>query len=381
MKKFLAVLLSAMMLFTLGAFAGAEETAEVAETPKTEENAEVTESAAASETPEAPVIQSSADGPVEISTAEELKGMLYNLSADYVLTADVDLAGEEWTPAGIFMPASMEPEEQEVPSTGYAFTGTFDGNGHTISNLRINQPEGFGVGLFGCIANTKVGNFTLENPIVDGTAMAAGAVGYAYNSTVYDVKVVGGKVTAHPSELSAEGMYGGVVGAGMNSLITGCSADAEIIIPDGSANAGIVGGGLEGTSVVDCTATGSVTAGADCYGIGGVSGCGFGAEEFTNCKAVDVTLSVGENSFWIGSITGYAGGYELPEAGVPITVFTGCTAENVTIIRLAGRDELVGGAFYNEMAAETYGAPYDEPTVFVIQDDAPAAEEPAEGAA
>ena len=102
MKKFLAVLLSAMMLFTLGAFAGAEETAEVAETPKTEENAEVTESAAASETPEAPVIPSSADGPVEISTAEELKGMLYNLSADYVLTADVDLAGEEWTPAGIF---------------------------------------------------------------------------------------------------------------------------------------------------------------------------------------------------------------------------------------------------------------------------------------
>ena len=96
---------------------------------------------------------------------------------------------------------------------------------------------------------------------------------------------------------------------------------------------------------------------------------------------MDVTLSVGENSFWIGSVTGYAGGYELPEAGVPVTVFTGCSAENVTIVRLAGRDELVGGAFYNEMAAETYGAPYDEPTVFVIQDDAPAAEEPAEGAA
>jgi hypothetical protein len=42
MKKILAVLLSAMMLFTLGAFAGAEETAEVAETQKREENAEVT---------------------------------------------------------------------------------------------------------------------------------------------------------------------------------------------------------------------------------------------------------------------------------------------------------------------------------------------------
>ena len=54
---------------------------------------------------------------------------------------------------------------------------------------------------------------------------------------------------------------------------------------DGTANAGIVGGGLQMTSVVDCTATGSVTAGNSCYGIGGVSGCGFTSEQFSDLTA------------------------------------------------------------------------------------------------
>ena len=309
---------------------------------------------------------------IEISTAEELAAINDNLSGHYVLTADIDLGGEEWTPIGSYAPSGESEEEQENPSAEYAFTGTFDGQGHTISNLSIRQPDGWALGLFGCIANTKVGNFTLENAEVEGTIMVSCVVGYSYCSEVYGVQLTGGKVDVNYTEVSSEGMYGGIVGAGMGSLISGCEASADVNLPDGVANAGIIGGGLEMTSVVDCTATGTVTAGNDCYGLGAISGCGFGAEEFTNCYAHDVTITAGEGNMWIGKITGYAGGFEDESAGIPVTVFTNCTTENVTIDVPEGTEgvgEIVGSGFYSEEAAQALGAPYDQPTVFVISEE------------
>ncbi|MBQ1402357.1 MAG: hypothetical protein IIY90_03540 [Oscillospiraceae bacterium] len=316
---------------------------------------------------------------ITITTAEELAGMANDLTADYILDADIDLAGITWNPIGTYKPSGESEEEQEIPASDAAFTGTFDGQGHTIRNLTITGEDGIAVGLFGCIANTEVGNFTLENASTEGTIMVADAVGYSFTSTVHDVHLVNGKVTAYAGEMSAEGMYGGIVGAGMASRIVDCSADAEITIPDGTANAGIVGGGLELTSLVNCTATGSVTAGANCYGLGGVSGCGFGAEEFTYCKASDVTITAGAGCYWIGSITGYAGGYEAQEYGTPVTVFTDCSAENVNIVQTCGEEDLVGAGFYNEAVAQAHGAPFDQPTVYVIRDSA--AEEVNEGTA
>ena len=316
---------------------------------------------------------------ITITTAEELAGMANDLTADYILDADIDLAGIAWNPIGTYKPSGESEEEQEIPASDAAFTGTFDGQGHTIRNLTITGEYGIAVGLFGCIANTEVGNFTLENASTEGTIMVADAVGYSFTSTVHDVHLVNGKVTAYAGEMSAEGMYGGIVGAGMASRIVDCSADAEITIPDGTANAGIVGGGLELTSLVNCTATGSVTAGANCYGLGGVSGCGFGAEEFTNCKASDVTITAGAGCYWIGSITGYAGGYEAQEYGTPVTVFTGCSAENVSIVQACGEEDLVGAGFYNEAVAQAHGAPFDQPTIYVIRDSA--AEEVNDGTA
>ena len=308
---------------------------------------------------------------IEIGTVEELAAINENLSGNYVLTADIDLAGAEWTPIGAYAPSGESAEEQEIPAAETAFTGTFDGQGHTISNLVIDQPEGWAQGLFGCIANAQVGNFTLENATVDAQMMSADVVGYAYMSTVSGVNLVNGAVNAHWGEMSAEGMYGGIVGAGMGSMIENCAAQADIVIPDGTANAGIVGGGLEMTSVVGCVATGTVTAGNDCYGLGGVSGCGFAAEQFTDCTAADVTITAGDNCFWIGGVTGYAGGYADAQYGMPVTVFTNCAAKNVTVNvgeNADGIGDIVGAGFYNDQVAQDMGAPFDQPTQFELVD-------------
>ena len=307
---------------------------------------------------------------IEITTAQQLADISKNLAGHYVLAADIDLAGMEWTPIGTYMPSGESAEEQEIPAPAFAFTGTFDGQGHTIRNLTVNQPEGWALGLFGVISQTSIGNFTLENAVVDGSVMAADVVGYAYCSTVSKVNLVNGKVNVHYTAMSAEGMYGGIVGAGMNSRIEQCNAQADITIPDGTANAGIVGGGLELTSVVGCTATGTVTAGSNCFGLGGISGCGFGAEEFTNNTAENVTVTAGSNCHWIGGITGYAGGFENAAFGVPVTAFTRCNTRNVTIAAGENADgigEIVGAGFYSEQAA-AMGEPFDKPTVYAITD-------------
>ena len=63
----------------------------------------------------------------------------------YRLTADIDLAGAQWSPAG----DSSKP-----------FTGTLDGDGHTVSNFTV--PDGEKTGFFG-VMNGTVRNLTLEN--------------------------------------------------------------------------------------------------------------------------------------------------------------------------------------------------------------------------
>ena len=205
-----------------------------------------------------------AEDPYLIETAEQLSGIRYDMAASYKLAADIDLAGAAWQPIGMFVPQGMEGEEAEMPDPAYAFTGTFDGDGHSISNLVIDQPEGYALGLFGCIAGAKVENLTVENATVDGSLMCGAVVGYSFDSFVSKVNLTGeNTITGHDSEtFGVSNMVGGVVGAGMDSVIADCSAAANIVLGDGAHDAGLVGGGLEVTSVLNCSASGSITAGS-----------------------------------------------------------------------------------------------------------------------
>ena len=307
--------------------------------------------------------------PIEIDTAEALAAVADDLSGYYVLTADIDLGGAEWTPLGAFVSTLDENgEASELPDMTAAFTG----QGHTISNYVINQPEGYALGLFGCVANATIENLSVKDATVDGTTMLGAVVGYTFSSTIANVNAENVAVTAHASEMSAEGMYGGIAGAGMASRIEGCAASADLVIPDGTANAGIVGGGLEMTDVVDCTASGSITAGNGCYGLGGVSGCGFASVEFTGNTAENVTITAGDGCYWIGGVTGYAGGFEDETLGMPVTAFTDCHAKNVAVTageNVDGVGAIVGAGFFYEGLAEAYGIEaYANPTVFTVTD-------------
>ena len=276
-----------------------------------------------------------AEDPWQISTAEQLYRIHDDLTAHYILIADIDLSAyENWTPIGAFQSLSDAPEDAEVPHPDYAFTGTFNGDGHTISNLT-------GAGLFGCAAGTENGaayirNFTLKNVNVSGFYLVGGAVGLQFmNCPVSDIHLVG--------ENTLTGMQGigGIVGTGFD-LISNCSATADIVVQgDDGACAGLIAGGTTMSSVKDCEVTGGkITAeGNATWGFGALCGAPWGAAEITDCKVSGTVITVsGENNRLVGGLVGFGGTYD-PTAPAQIT---GCTVEDVTII-VSETTDSVGG--------------------------------------
>lgn len=161
------------------------------------------------------------------------------------LTGDITLTGE-WTPIGNY-------ENR--------YTGTFDGNDHTITGLTVNQKERGNVGLIGYLGSGgKVQNLTLENVNLNGNLYVGGVVGYSNNGTVtactasgsingkeYVGGIVGsnylGTVTAcYNTSSTVNGSYlvGGVVGQNNKGIVTACYNASGSIYGEGTVG-GVVG--------------------------------------------------------------------------------------------------------------------------------------------
>ena len=282
------------------------------------------------------------EDPWQIATAQQLDLVHSDLTAHYVLTRDIDLSGfENWEPIGSFRPLSDAPEDAEVPHPDYAFTGTFDGNGNTISNLTVASEVPMGAGLFGCVLGTEdkpayIRNFTLENVNVSGGYLVGGAVGLQFmNCPVSDITLTGSNA------LSGMQGIGGIVGTGFD-LISNCSATADItVLGDDGACAGIIVGGTTMSPIKDCAAVGgSITAeGNNTWGFGSVCGAPWGAPEISGCMAVGTTITVsGEENRLIGGLVGFGGSYDETD---PAQI-TGCQVEDV-IINSSDSTDSIGG--------------------------------------
>ena len=283
-----------------------------------------------------------ADDPWQIATAEQLDLVRNDLTAHYILIDDIDLSGyENWMPIGSFQPLSDAPEDAEIPHPDYAFTGTFDGAGHTISNLTVSGEAPMGAGLFGCASGTEsgaafIGHFTLKDVNVSGFYLVGGAVGLQFmNCPVSDIHLVGN------NRLSGMQGIGGIVGTGFD-LISDCSATAEItVLGDDGACAGLIAGGTTMSSIKNCEVIdGSITAeGNATWGFGALCGAPWGAAEIADCRVSGTVITVsGENNRLVGGLVGFGGTYD-PTAPAQITE---CTVEDVTII-VSETTDSVGG--------------------------------------
>lgn len=92
-------------------------------------------------------------------------------TADAELGADIELAGYDWTPAGL---------------SNRKYTGSFSGNNHTVKGIYINNPKKQYQGLFGYIAgNARVASLTTEGEI-HGSEYSGAIVGQASENAVID---------------------------------------------------------------------------------------------------------------------------------------------------------------------------------------------------
>ena len=161
-------------------------------------------------------------------------------------------------------------EWEPVGTTKVAYTGTFDGNKHTISGLYSNNPKAHYVGLFGCIGYVgKVSNVGVSD---------------SYFPFSRDNKYVGGICAWNYGELQ------------------NCSNSSTVIgKEDYDTNIGGVCGYNSGT-VKDCKNTGSVSGGATIGGVcGDNNGIIAGSGNIINCFN-EGTVS-GEHE--VGGVCGY----------------------------------------------------------------------------
>ena len=157
------------------------------------------------------------------------------------LDKNIDLTGKDWTPIG----------------TDYdnAYTGTFDGGGHTITGLTVTTNDEY-AGLFGYLGNFGNAAGTVKNVVMEGVQITSnqiyggsigGVVGYSWG-TIENCSVSG--------SVSATVSVGGVVGVQRDGSITGCSSSATV---KGTLNVGgVAGQTIFSATLTACYATGNV---------------------------------------------------------------------------------------------------------------------------
>ncbi|MFB9275215.1 S-layer homology domain-containing protein [Cohnella cellulosilytica] len=181
----------------------------------------------------APAYAAFADGnglpgsPYLIKTREQLDDMRDYPSAHFQLEADIDLAGFPWEPVGTY---------------ALPFSGTFDGNGYTISSLVNDSPTANYVGLFGMTAEATIRNVGLIGANVQGVQYVGGLVGYARGTRIENVYVTG---SVNGSD-QVGGLSGYMVGIPDAGSVLREAYSAASVHSSGGSNYGAIAGSYDG---------------------------------------------------------------------------------------------------------------------------------------
>ena len=163
------------------------------------------------------------------------------------LTEDIDLSGEEWTPIGI---------GQSFHWGIRSYSGTFDGKGHTIKNLSIDNSSAQYVGLFGYVYGGTIRNLTVSGS-VKGSGHTGGIAGLANGGTFENC--------ANLCEVQGDSTAGGTTGG-----IIGFAYDGDTLIVRDCYNVGSITGRHAGGIIGQCN--NRLETIRNCYNAGTVTG-------------------------------------------------------------------------------------------------------------
>ena len=223
----------------------------------------------------------SAGNPYQIATLDNLYWLTQSdtsWSGYFVQTADIDASSSTgWNSGAGFTP---------IGNPQSSFTGTYDGQNHTIDSLFINEPDSDGVGMFGTTFSGTIRNLGLLNANVSGQAYVGVLVGVNLDD-VYNCYTTG-SVTASMA------WDGGLVGLANGGSISRSWSSCSV---QGSAWVGGLVGGTTNVAISNCYATGSAQGG----GAGGLV-ANLDYSSITNSYS---SASVG--TFETGGLVGFVG--------------------------------------------------------------------------
>ncbi len=258
-----------------------------------------------------------------ISTLEELKAFRDEVNAGNTfkgetieLANDIDLGGEEWTPIG---------------TQSHQFQGIFNGNGHTISNLKINTPYRNDVGFFGFTTNGEIKNLTFNNAEVTGYCDVGVVAGTPYTSKYSNITLTGDiKVSGYAY---VGGMFGKNAYADLTDLTINANAGSYVKADSEGYRTyvgGIVGFMGEGNQTVMNVISNINVIGSTCD-IGGITGIAHYGNKFINviCTAELIQLVNANDEGDHLEIGGIAGVW-LNTPGQTVLLLN-CSAENTTL--------------------------------------------------
>ncbi|MCX7142493.1 MAG: filamentous hemagglutinin N-terminal domain-containing protein, partial [Proteobacteria bacterium] len=258
-----------------------------------------------------------------------------NLNGNYVLGAEIPAAGTStWNSNGAPTPvyAGFTP----IGNYATAFTGTFDGLGHSISDLKIYRPAEDSVGLFGIVGSAgKVRNVVLTGPSVAGRHNVGGLVGWNNGGTVSGSSVAG--VTGR--SISSSGVsLGGMVGSNNSGSVSDSYVTNLTVSGTGTGGdiGGLVGANNSGNVISSYVSGGSVS-GVN-TGAGGLVGWNNGGN-VSNSYVIGGTIVTGQ-TLGVGGLVAYNNA--VSGAGGSIS---GSHVENATVSSSGGGGTggLVGG--------------------------------------
>ena len=204
------------------------------------------------------------------------------------------------------------------------WNGTFDGDGHTLSNLYVNMTTQ-GAGMFGSTSNCTIKNITFSGVNITGTGLYTGIIGYLKGSVtnVTNVTVKDGVITGNYH-------VGGICGMQSNSTVSHCTNHAQVT---GKENVGGISG-VPGGTIEYCTNDGAVKGtGDDNNNIGGIGGGSQDGGSISHCANYGNV----EGNSEVGGILGWCGKTAFSLANVMSTGNVTETNSNNTAGMVVGR--------------------------------------------
>ena len=217
-----------------------------------------------------------------------LSGVEQNTAANAVLTADI-IINENVLDANGNLTESTDNLLVWYPIGNWysIFSGTFDGQGHTVSGIYYNSENIVCQGLFGHNEGT-IKNVGVTESYIKGDYYVGGVCGYNYGGTVSNCYNAG---TVNGTGNGESTIVGGVCGCN-DGTISNCY-NAGTVNGTGNGESTIVGGvcGFNGGTISNCYNTGNVSGTGEYTEVGGV--CGYNHSTISNCYYLEGTADGG----------------------------------------------------------------------------------------